>query len=469
MADANTSAQRKGLGLIYFTILWERFSYYGMTALIMLFFTASALQGGMGLSVQDAAAAFGLFTGLVYLTPIIGGWLSDNYLGDRKCISIGSLLIGLGDICLCYFSTTLGQLWVALALIIVGNGFFKSSCSNIVGEFFQKNEGSKKDAAYSVFYMAINIGAFAAPIITGLTAEKIFASFDNTGSIISYGYRLSFLICGIGILLGFLVFTLFSRTMLGEVGKYPAATLADKKPAAQSNEKAGSKIALTPVEKNRIIAMGIIFVFVVLFWSAWYQTLSSFSIFSRDLVNRKIGSFEVPVAWFSSLNAILCIVLAPVLAGLWVKLSKTKRGDLSIPAKMGWGMILSGIGFLVLVFALFTLGGVTDGSQKTNMAYIIITYLLLTVGELFLSPIGISMFNKLAPAKFTTLAMGVWYLSSFFASLLSGKLAGLTGSLGFTQIFEVIAGILIVFGLILILLRKPIQGLMAMEQLETEE
>lgn len=453
---------RKGLSLVYFTILWERFSYYGMTALLVLFLTASTAQGGMGMSVADATAVFGTFTGLIFLMPLIGGYLADRYIGERMCISIGAFFIAAGDVCLFYFSSGRAQLWFALALIIIGNGFFKSSCSNIVGEFFKKNETSEKDAAYSVFYMAVNIGAFAAPLITGLASESWFAAFDTAGNIMSYGYRLSFLICGIGMLLGFAVFTLFGAKYIGEVGKYPSFKAGGQKEKNET-QQAG---ALSTIEKNRIIAMGIIFIFVVIFWAAWYQTLSSFSLLTRDLINRKIGGFEMPVAWFTSINAIMCIVLAPVLAALWVKLSKTKRGDLSIPSKMGWGMIISGLGFLVLILAILSLGGVTDGSQKANMLYVIVTYLFLSVGELFLSPIGLSMFNKLAPAKYTTLAMGIWYLSSFFASLLSGKLAGLTAMLGFKQIFEVIALVLIVFGLILVIMRKPITKLMALDELQ---
>ncbi|MEL3907160.1 MAG: peptide MFS transporter [Treponema sp.] len=463
--DGAEIGQGKGLFLVYFTVLWERFSYYGMTALLVLFLTASAVQGGMGMNVADATAIFGTFTGLIYLMPLIGGYLADRYIGERMCISIGAFLIAAGDFCLFYFSSTTVQLWIALALIIAGNGFFKSSCSNIVGEFFQKNEVSKKDAAYSVFYMAVNIGAFAAPLITGLASESWFAAFDSSGTIVSYGYRISFLICGIGMLLGFFVFTVFGGRCIGEVGKYPSF----KTSAQQEKNQTKNAAALTQVEKNRILAMAIIFIFVVIFWAAWYQTLSSFSLFTRDLVNRKIGGFEMPVAWFTSINAILCIALAPVLAAVWVKLAQTKRGDLSIPSKMGWGMIISGAGFLILILAIVSLGGVLDGSRKANMLYVLVTYLFLTVGELFLSPIGLSMFNKLAPAKYTTLAMGIWYLSSFFASLLSGKLAGLTAMMGFKQIFEVIAVVLIIFGAVLIVMRKPITKLMALDELSKQE
>ncbi|MBZ1331211.1 MFS transporter, partial [Clostridium botulinum] len=194
------------------------------------------------------------------------------------------------------------------------------------------------------------------------------------------------------------------------------------------------------------------FVFVIIFWSAWDQTATSFSLLANKLVNRTIGGFTMPVPWLTSINAIFCVVLSPIIANIWLKLGNSKKGDLSVPTKMGLGMILTGIAFLTLILGISTLGGVLDGSKQMNILFIIVAYFLLTVGELCLSPIGMAMFNKLAPAKYGSLAMGAWYLSFFFSSIISGKLAGFTDTLGYTQIFGLISGIVIVFGVILILL-----------------
>ncbi len=260
---------------------------------------------------------FGLFTGLIYLTPLVGGWLADKVLGQQKCISIGALLIAIGDFVLFASSTSITMVWVGLSIIILGNGFFKSSCSNIVGDIYPKTDVSRKDAAYSLFYMAVNVGAFIAPIICGLLSDNVFAVRGASGDIVSYGYKMAFLICGIGMMLGMIIFTLLAPKLLNEVGKYPV-TKGNK----------GEKIEygpLTKLEKNRIIAMVILFLFVVLFWTAYYQTQSSFMIYVRDNVNRTLFGFEMPVAWLTSLNAILCVALCPVLATLWVKLSHTKE------------------------------------------------------------------------------------------------------------------------------------------------
>lgn len=335
---------------------------------------------------------------------------------------------------------------------------FKSSCSNIVGDIYPKTDVSRKDAAYSLFYMAVNVGAFIAPIICGLLSDNVFAVRGASGDIVSYGYKMAFLICGIGMMLGMIIFTLLAPKLLNEVGKYPV-TKGNK----------GEKIEygpLTKLEKNRIIAMVILFLFVVLFWTAYYQTQSSFMIYVRDNVNRTLFGFEMPVAWLTSLNAILCVALCPVLATLWVKLSHTKRGDFSIPVKMGLGMIIMGVGFIVMVFA--TLANGPDGMVKASILFIVLTYIFTTVGELFLSPIGLAMFNKLAPAKYATLSMGAWYLTSFCKFIIR-KDCWFYSHTWFLQIFGGIATVLIIFGLILLGIRNVLTRLMAMDLLTKEK
>ncbi len=214
--------------------------------------------------------------------------------------------------------------------------------------------------------------------------------------------------------------------------------------------------------------MAVLFVFVVLFWAAWFQTQTSFSILMNDLVNRNIGGFTVPVPWLVSFNAILCVTFSPILANLWLKLEKTENGDLPIPTKMALGMLLTASAFVVLILGIRTLGGVLDGSAKMSILFVLLAYFLLTIGELCISPIGMAMFNKLAPVRYGSLAMGAWYLSNFFANLLSCKLAGLTSTMGYVQIFGTISGVLIVFAIMLFILRKKLVNLMALDEFKNK-
>ncbi|WP_290063399.1 oligopeptide:H+ symporter, partial [Paraclostridium bifermentans] len=249
-----------------------------------------------------------------------------------------------------------------------------------------------------------------------------------------------------------------SPKWLGEKGKYPVYDKENK-----SNKKSADN-ALTQVEKNRLKAMGVLFIFVVLFWTAWYQTSTSFTLLSNELVNRNLGSFVIPVPWLTSFNGILCVVLSPVLGSIWIKLSKSKHGDLSIPSKMGLGMLLTAAAFITVILGIKTLGGVFDGSKQMNILFILLAYFLLTVGELCISPIGMAMFNKLAPQKYSSLAMGAWYMSFFFSNLISGKVAGFTETMGYTKIFVLITIVVSIFGILLILMRKKLTELMALEK-----
>lgn len=459
--DSNGSGFKhpKGLKLANICIALQSFAGYAVVSFMILFFTAKVDQNGLGLSVQKATGMLGLYAGLGYMTPLIGGWITDKFLGLQKGILLGAILAFAGYVALFFSTSSVASVWLGLGIMIISGGFFKGNISALVGELYTKDELSKKDAAYSYFYMAINLGSLLGPIIAGLITDKWFATLNSSGEIISYGYRYGFLLSAAMMLITFLVFLFLAPSWLKEVGKKPASVIAKEEEAA---ENVSSK-QMTEVEKKRLVAMVIIFVFVILFWAAWFQTQSSFALLSDKLVNRKVFGMTIPVPWLTSFNGILCVVLSPVLGGIWVRLSKTKRGDLSIPTKMGLGMILSGLAFVVLILGIKTLGGVVDGSVKMSLAFLLIAYFILTVGELFLSPIGMSMFNKLAPSKYASLAMGAWYLCFFFANIISGKVAGFTASLGYSEVFAYIAAIVIVFGVILILLRKLLNNLMALD------
>ena len=450
-----------GLKLANISIALQSLAAYAVVSFMILFLTAKVSQNGLGLSVKEATWMLGLYAALGYLSPLLGGWLTDKYLGLQKGILLGSILGAVGYIALFFSTSSLASVWLGLGIMICSGAFFKGNVSALVGELYSNDELSKKDAAYSYFYMAINMGSLVGPILAGFITDKWFATVSESGQILSYGYRYGFLFSGIMMIVTFLVFLLLAPKWLKEVGKKPASAAVQEN---VSKEKGGHQ-KLTTVEKKRIGAMAIIFVFVILFWAAWFQTQSSFALLSDKLVNRTVFGFTIPVPWLTSFNGVLCVVLSPVLGSIWVRLGKTKRGDLSIPTKMGLGMILSGIAFIVLILGIQTLGGVEDGTNKMSLIYLLLSYIILTVGELFLSPIGMAMFNKLAPSRYASLAMGAWYLCFFFANLISGMVAGYTATLGYVGVFAYIAGIVIIFGVVLILLRKLLNNMMALDEI----
>lgn len=455
-----------GLQLANISITIQSFAGYAISSFLILFFTAAITKGGLGLSVPKATAIMGLYAGLGYMTPLIGGWLTDRYLGLQKGIILGAFLGGVGYLSLYFSKPTVQSLWIGLGIMIISGGFFKGNISQLVGELYSRDELTMKDAAYSIFYMATNIGSLLGPIVAGFVTDKWCSIVNASGKIVSYGYRDVFLLSSILMFVTCIIFFLLAPKWLKGVGKEPVAKTIKK---VTESDVSKENQALTKTEKNRILAMFIVFFFVILYWTAWFQTQSSFSLLSQKLVNRQIGSFDIPVPWLISFNGILCVIFAPILGGLWIKLAKSKKGDLTIPTKMGLGMILGGLAFIVLILGVKTLGGVLDGTVKMNILFVLGAYFLLTMGELCLSPIGMSMFNKLAPEKYSSLAMGAWYLCFFFANLLSGKLAGFTASMGYTEVFGIIAGVVIVFGLILIFMRKLLVRLMALDEFEKEK
>ncbi|GKZ01671.1 peptide MFS transporter [Paraclostridium bifermentans] len=447
-----------GLWLANISIALQSYAGYAVSSILILFFTADISQNGLGLSVAKATAIIGLYQGINYMGSLIGGYISDKWLGIQKSLILGSFITACGYILLFFAKPNIASVWSGLIVLVIAGAFFKGQISSLVGTLYDQDELSKKDAAYSIFYMFINIGSFFGPIIAGFISDKWFAKLTSDGEIAAYGYKYIFLMAAIAMFIVCFLLIVLSPKWLGEKGKYPVYDKENK-----SNEKSADN-ALTQVEKNRLKAMGVLFIFVVLFWTAWYQTSTSFTLLSNELVNRNLGSFVIPVPWLTSFNGILCVVLSPVLGSIWIKLSKSKHGDLSIPSKMGLGMLLTAAAFITVILGIKTLGGVFDGSKQMNILFILLAYFLLTVGELCISPIGMAMFNKLAPQKYSSLAMGAWYMSFFFSNLISGKVAGFTETMGYTKIFVLITIVVSIFGVLLILMRKKLTELMALEK-----
>jgi proton-dependent oligopeptide transporter, POT family len=442
----------KGLYLLFFTELWERYSYYGMRAILILYLTTAYIGGGLGLDPAKAMALYGVYTGAVYFTPIIGGWLTDHYIGLRRAITIGGVTMALGDFTLFLIHAQWG-LYLGLALLIIGNGFFKPNISTLVGELYPKND-KRKDAAFTIFYMGINIGAFFAPLVAGFLAEDLFLTALEDGTM-HYGFKWAFLASSIGMTIGQVIFTTQSKKYLGNVGLKPIQSVTKA-------ENKNKNVPLTKKEKQRTTAILIIACFVVFFWAGFEQAGSSFTLYTKNFIDRDVFGYTIPVSWFQSINPVFIVIFAPILSGLWLKLSKTERGDIKTPTKMGIGMILLGLGFMVLIPAVLHTG--SDEANivvKANVLFIIFTYFLHTMGELFLSPVGLSLVSKVAPIKLASLLMGVWLASTGVANIVAGQLASLTASLGYLEIFAVIGGTAIFLGIILLLISKKLTNMMA--------
>ena len=444
----------KGLYLLFFTEMWERFSYYGMRAILMYYLTKTYLQGGLGINSAEASIIYGNFTGLVYFTPLIGGWLADKYLGQRLAVTIGGITMMLGQFALFLMNNMTG-LYIGLLLLIIGNGFFKPNISILVGNLY-KDGDERRDSAFSIFYMGINLGALIAPIVIGVLTDDIFAAKDNNGEIISYGYRYGFLASSIGMLLGQVVFNLLAPKYLGEIGTKPVVK-------SKKQEEGQQVDTLNKEEKDKISVIFILFLFAVFFWAGFEQAGSSIALYTDNYIDRDvtlpfIGDWTIPSSWFQSVNPFFVVTLAPLFAMFW---SSPLGRKISTPIKMGVGMVILGIGFWFMLGAVSERGGdIKDTAVKASLFWLVMTYFVHTIGELCISPVGLSVVTKLSPPKLASVLMAVWMLSSSVANFLGGFIAAYVEKMGAGQIFTYISGFVIVCGVLLILLNKPISKMM---------
>ena len=449
----------KGLYLLFFTEMWERFSYYGMRAILILYLTKKLMEGGLGMDEKYAMLLYGYFTGFVYFTPLIGGWLADRYLGKRLAVMIGGVTMMLGQFTLFGLNSTTG-LYIGLLLLIIGNGFFKPNISTLVGGLY-KDGDSRRDAAFTIFYMGINLGAMIAPLVIGVVTDNMFATTNEDGSI-SYGYRYGFLVSGIGMLLGQVIFNLLGPKYLGDLGTKPIGAVSDSlvTESLKSVNPETREVLDEKQEKQRISVIFILLIFAVFFWAGFEQAGSSLSLYTDKYIDRSIGSFEIPTSWFQSVNPLFIVTLAPLFTLFWA--SPIGR-RLTTPVKMGVGMIILGAGFLFMIGAVAERsanGDVNDVNNKAALMWLIMTYLLHTIGELCISPVGLSVVTKLSPPKLASVLMAVWMLSSFFANIVGGYIASYVETMGAGEVFKYIAGFVSVCGVLLILLNRVILKLM---------
>lgn len=495
----------RGLYLLFFTEMWERFSYYGMRAIFILFMTKALL-----IANDKASIIYGSFTGLVYLTPLLGGYLADRYWGNRRSIFLGGIIMALGQFFMFLsgsfyqeqtFATTL--MWTGLTLLIVGNGFFKPNISTMVGQLYTKDD-NRVDGAFTIFYMGINLGAFFSPLVCGglgdtgnpadfkwgflaacigmiisvISFELLKAKHLNgpEGNAVGTSVRASDMKV-LGLVLGATAITFFLMNfnsffntdfdlifylIVGAFLLSPMAILSDK--------------SITSVERDRIIVIFILAFFVIFFWSAFEQAGASLTLFAEDNVNRdvpftinkyvivaflsvlsyflmkflewffqwkpnthmiitvvlvllymallfmgKIDNFSkdvIPASWFQSVNPFVIVVFAPIMSWLWTRMGSSQP---SSPTKMAIGLLLVAVGYVVIAVGV---KGV-DASVRVSMMWLVSLYFIHTIGELCLSPIGLSMVSKLSPLRFSSLLMGTWFLANAFANKLAGTLSSL--------------------------------------------
>lgn len=462
----------KGLYLLFFTEMWERFSYYGMRGILMLYMTKLWVENGLEIAADSASLVYGFFTGFVYFTPIIGGWIADRFIGQRNAITIGGIIMFLGQLTLFSINTHVG-LAVGLVLLIIGNGFFKPNISTLVGRLYRKGD-DRRDSAFSIFYMGINIGALIAPIVVALLCNEWFAvkGIDpQTGKevILAYGYKYGFLAAGVGMALGQLIFNFFAKKYLLEIGTKPATSKKISNEAKvvedlvdEFEEPATTNKPLSTIEKQRITVIVILTMFVIFFWAGFEQAGSSLTLYTDNYINRDLFGWTIPTELFQSVNPLFIVVLAPIFAWFW----NSKYGRrLTTPVKMSLGMILLGIGFLFMLGATGqvqteTIEGKEVVTQHAALMWLIMTYFFHTVGELCLSPVGLSVVTKLAPVKLASMLMGVWMLATFVANIIGGFLSAFVERLGAATIFATIAGFVIVLGLVMLVLSRRLSKMM---------
>ena len=474
----------KPLWMLFMTEFWERFAFYGIRWALTLYIVAQFYNGDAA-GQKPASFTYGAYLALVYAGAIFGGYIADRVIGYQRSILLGAVVMAAG---LFMISMPSEQIFkFGLATIIVGNGLFKPNISTMVGKLYGVTD-ERRDSGFTIFYMGINAGAFIAPILTQILAEKVF------GTDAMPAYKVVFIAAGIGMLISLFWFWVgrsqlegigappadaqgMQRTMLVAVGAALAIPVvyfllalgADKLQYWVLTPMFIGLAAMLFIEgvrnggeaRDKVIAMLIIFAFNILFWMFFEQAGSSFNFLAENIADRNLGGWEFPTAWFQSVNSIAIIVLAPIIAWIWVKMG---RRNPSIPRKFGLGLLFNGLAFLLLMFALSSL--IDPTSMKIPFWTLFMVYVIQSVGELCLSPIGLSMVTKLAPVRLVGLGMGGWFLSTGIGNNLSGIFAGHVSGEGGMTTDSALSGYTFGFwallgaGLVLFLIAPLVQKLM---------
>jgi POT family proton-dependent oligopeptide transporter len=423
----------KGLSTLFFTEMWERFSYYGMRAFLILYMTAPAAAGGLGFGDKDAASIYGTYTGSVWAAAILGGLVADRFLGQYRSVLLGGTIIALGHFTLAF--KALPFFYTGLALIVAGTGLLKPNVSTLVGSLYAPGD-ARRDAGFSIFYMGINLGAFIGPLIAGYLAQRV-------------DWHLGFACAGVGMAAGLVQY------VLGKKRLQPALDRLAAQPRPTAAEKASGSGGFTTAEWKRIGAIVILFLFAALFWGAYEQAGSTLNLFADRFTRLSMFGVSFPSSWFQSVQPIFVILLAPVFAWLWTRLG---RREPSSPAKFAWGLVFMGLSFVVLVPA----GAMAQSATGVRVSpmWLIVSYFVSELGELCLSPVGLSVVTKLAPVRIVGLMMGVWFLSNALGNKLAGWAAGFFSSMPLDKLFGIVAVVTLLAGVLMFLLLRPVRRLM---------
>lgn len=433
-----TNKRPFGFYVCSFAFLFERFAFYSAKWLIAVFVVASVADGGLALSSADAAKMSANLVAFTYLAPLIGGYISDRHIGARYLVPVGMILMGVGYL-IGWQASSAAMVNLMIVLVSIGTGLFKCQTNAITGRLF--DDPRQLDSAFSTQYSFVNFGSFFGTTILGVVA-------------VTNGYSFCFLVCAIMMFLDAAWF-IFGWRFLGETGKKPFKI--DEHKDVDKHKKEEEAKPLTPIEKKRVAAIILVSFFSIIFWVFWYLAyMPVYYYWGGDTAaaNWMIGNFEVPTAWFDSLNAFMCIALGPVLGGLWTKLAKRPKGDLSMFKKTALGMILLGLSYVI-----FALADVTRGDNLAPLAWIIAFGVVLSLGEMVFSPLGNSFITKFAPPRLLTSMMSVWVLAVFFAGKSYGWLYEFTLKFEFAKAYFTIAAIAIISGVILWALDKTLNGL----------
>ena len=475
------SQHPKGLKTLFFTEMWERMSYYGMRGILVLFMTASILDGGLDFNNTSASAIYGIYAASVYLATLPGGWIGDNILGQQKTILYGGIVIMFGHLSLAI--PNINFFYIGLILVVLGTGLLKPNISAVLGSLYENNTDLRQ-SGFTLFYMSINLGSILGFFICGYLGENI-------------GWHYGFGAAGLGMAFGLLQY-IYNIKLLEGTGAEPFNKISSRLEKKYKKIILGILIAISlitisgllglwrinPVplaniltiiialislsyffyifvfgdldknEKKRMIMIFVLFIGAALFWSGFDQAGSSFNIFAKEYTNRRIFGWEYPASWLQILNPLFVVILSPFMSYLWIYLGK-KMLDPSLPFKFGLGLIFMAIGFLVIAVG----AQVAISEDLAGAQWLLVTYLLHTIGELTLSPIGLAAISSLSPKRYIGQMMGVWFLASSLGAIIAGLISGQATSEGLTSmpgLFNQIAIIASLFGLFLIIISHPL-------------
>jgi POT family proton-dependent oligopeptide transporter len=444
--DRSFFGHPSGLSTLFFTEMWERFSYYGMRAFLILYMVTPVADGGLGFSDPDAASIYGTYTGSVWGAAILGGIVADRFLGQYRSVLIGGIIIALGHFTLAF--KALPFFYTGLALIVVGTGLLKPNVSTVVGSLYAPGD-TRRDAGFSIFYMGINLGAFMGPLIAGYLAQRV-------------DWHIGFASAGIGMAFGVTQYILGRKRLqpaIERLASQPKASVAHDTTDRPVSESQGSLLGFSTTEWKRIGAIVILFVVATLFWGAYEQAGSTLTLFADRYTRLEIMGFSFPSSWFQTVQPICVILLAPVFAWLWIRLGTREP---SVPAKFTLALLFMAASFAVLMPA----GAMAQAGTGVRVSpmWLVGAYAISELGELCLSPVGLSAVTKLAPVRILGLMMGVWFLSNSFGNKLAGWAAGFISTMPLESLFGVVTAVLAAAALVMFALIKPIRRLMGEEK-----